>query len=96
MIFTFIQILTENSVYNCQVNSGDPDQMPCLICVCAVCICPTKRSLGLYELKLTIQGNPCKVNVTIINNYSKSGDSKYLISQSKFAKHKGQIRGHFS
>ena len=37
-----------------QANNGDPDQMLHLwnlIWVCTICLCPTKRMLGIYGLK---------------------------------------------
>ena len=32
-----------------QANSGDPDQTPHF--VCTMCLCPTKRMLGIYGFK---------------------------------------------
>ena len=45
----FIQILVEFSV---SANSEDSDQTPSLSWVCTGCLCPTKKMLGLYGLKL--------------------------------------------
>ena len=49
--------------YKQTVNSGDPDQTPHLIWVCTVCICPTKRSPGLYGLS-----SHCKTQLTTVIN----------------------------
>ena len=40
-----------------QANSGDPDQTTHsgrLIWVCTICLCPTKRTLGIYGLNANI------------------------------------------
>ena len=39
---------------NFKANSGDPYQTPRLIWVCTVCLCPTKRKLGLYGLNVLL------------------------------------------
>ena len=56
LFFIYNQVLIEN--FALQANSGDPDQTPHsvwrLIWVCTVCLCPTKRTLGTYGLKMQL------------------------------------------